>query len=69
MNCLTWTVRLLQRTHYDSQRLTMITFPSKDKLKNSSYFLVFIHFLDHQQKCLLGKLVTFIVVALTLVSD
>lgn len=42
----------------------MIKCPSKDKLISSSYFLVFIHFLNHQQKCLLGTLVIFMIVAL-----
>lgn len=42
----------------------MITFPSKYKLKNSSYSLALICFLNHKQKYLLGKLLIFIIGAL-----
>lgn len=43
----------------------MIKFPPKDKLKDSAYFLLFMHFVHYEQKCLLGKLVIFTIVVLT----
>lgn len=43
----------------------MIKFPPKDKLKDNAYFLVFIHFVNYEQKSLLGKFVIFTIVVLT----